>query len=249
MDATNIQQKIKRNKFKLIGRLCLTLVTFIVVLANTLTNFTLNLTTADCIMDKTFNWTEFSYDYLRTNQNIRNIFLIITCLVLDLSFLFSVYIWITKGKSWRPVIAVTLFLSLKLFCGFIFQIKQHDDSILGYTGFPSLINSFYDSKMFFSGSLGIYFIAILEQYCYNLKLITGISSIFLVIDIFLQLSMRTQYFMSVMSSLMASHYIYILSDNLHPYVNRIYNLHDPEPKLKVIIPQSNINNVKYTQLN
>jgi hypothetical protein len=70
-----------------------------------------------CLVDNFFTWTTAANSFFVNNKFLKKV-IIGTCAgLLDLALLAQLYIWITKGKTWRYPLAVTMMYLIRLFLG------------------------------------------------------------------------------------------------------------------------------------
>jgi hypothetical protein len=125
-----------------------------------------------------------------------------------------------------------MFYIFRLFTNLIFEIKDHEEINWEYSGFPSLTVSYLRSNNnYFSGVVGTYLILILDLFDNNYR-IQGFCSIFGIINyILLMLSLRVEYYVSLFSGLISSHYFYIISNHFNNFLDAI----PAESKIRLIL--------------
>jgi hypothetical protein len=123
---------------------------------------------------------------------------------------------------------IFLFFLFREICNFIIEIKEDEDIIWEYPGFPSLTISYKNNKeYFFSGSIGLYLICILELIENKYNKLKWITVGGIIIHFCLLICLRTQYYFSIFCGLVSAHYIHILSKKYYFFLNDIYDF-DPE---------------------
>jgi len=217
-----------------------------------------------CLNDKLFDFTFNLYSILKCNVYLRKFIHILSSGILDVSIIILSYSWIIYGKNWRPIMSISLFFIFREICNYLFQIKPDEDILWDYSGFPSLTISYHNNKdFFFCGSIGLYLICILElvefKYC-KLKWVTIIG---IFIHFWLLISLRAQYYFSILCGLLTAHYVHIISNRYNYLLNEIHDFNPEETtrintikaeaKIKNIIEMSikkfrSNNNIKYDKL-
>jgi len=177
-----------------------------------------------CITDNTYEYTSLFYNILRTHNNLRIFLQTFISLMLDLNILVFCYLWILRGKSWRIVMTLFIFFSIREFISHNFQIKLDEDIIWGYAGIPSLSISYHKNKtFFFSGTLGLFLIIAVELKSFHFTKLSRFSYINMVLYILLLLSLRAEYSIGIFCSLITAHYSHLLSDKYNHILNDFYD--------------------------
>ena len=212
-------------------RLVISSATLIFIGANSLTNFAVVNEDPECIVDKLFDLTTGLNTYFKDNVTSRNILMITVALVLDLSIFLTSYCWIMYGKTWRPLLTLSMFYLLRLICQNLFLMKYPDTMIWESPGFPSFAVSYHKtSDFFFAGQIGIFLVCALELWSFEMKICSIIAYCGVVLHFFMMVVLRGHYFIDLISGLMAAHYFHMMSDYLSPYLNKIYNLEENKAK-------------------
>jgi len=210
-------------------RLIISSGTLIFIGANSLTNFAVVNDDPECIVDKLFDFTKGINLYFKENVFGRNILMITVAVLLDLSIFFTSYCWIMYGKTWRPLLSLAMFYILRLICQNLFIMKYPDTMIWEDPGFPSFAVSYHKtSDFFFAGQIGIFLVTAIELWSFNFKIFSVISYVGVILHFFMMIVLRGHYFIDLIAGLMAAHYFHIISDYLHPYLNKVYNLDEDD---------------------
>lgn len=166
-----------------------------------------------CIKDTSFTATVTLNKYMKENIEVRNLCLILSSLLLDITVILLAYAWIKYGKGWRPLFTLLLFYLLRYICNMIFSVKIPDDSLWEYPGFPSLIVSYQKSAdYFYSGYVGLNLICCVELYKLNFKYASILAFIELAFQIFILIVLRGNYLVDIIASLYAAHYFCYISE-------------------------------------
>lgn len=186
-----------------------------------------------CFDDNSFAMTENFYFILKQYAIIRNFLLIVSSGLLDMSLTTLAYSWIVNGKTWRPVLTLSLFFGFREVCGFIFEIREDEDMLWRYPGFPSITVSYHENKEFFyCGTVGLFLICALELKDFGYSILSFISTFGCILQSLLLLSLRAQYYLSLLCGLMAAHYLHIISDRFNYILNDAYDFDVEETERK-----------------
>ena len=105
-----------------------------------------------CLVDNFFTWTTAANSFFVNNKFLKKV-IIGTCAgLLDLALLAQLYIWITKGKTWRYPLAVTMMYIIHLYLGAVYKMSYPYGYIWEFPGMYSftvtygVYNSFYFSQ-------------------------------------------------------------------------------------------------------
>jgi len=212
-------------------RLLISSATLIFIGANSLTNFAVVNEEPECIVDKLFDLTIGLNTYFKDNIAFRNALMITVALLLDLSIFLTSYCWIMYGKTWRPLLTLSMFYILRYICQSVFLMKYPDTMIWEDPGFPSFAVSYHKtSDFFFAGQIGLFLVCALELWSFEMKIFSVVSYFGVGLHFFMMVVLRGHYFIDLISGLMAAHYFHMMSDYLHPYLNKIYNLDEGDNK-------------------
>ncbi len=227
MENDNI--KINKRKY-IFSKLFLVILGLMICTLNARYGFILPHGIDTCVWDEGFALTSHLKEILNNNTIILRFLLILTGFILDCIFLFFLYLFITKIKTFRPILALTIFISIKIICQVIiyltqslFQLKSPEDNLWKYPGFPSLVTSYSKSNYyFFSGPIGFVLITALE-FKKNKYIKLFVFSVFLlIIEGLILLSLRGNYILDILTSLLFSHYTYINSDEYSYILDNFY---------------------------
>lgn len=269
---------LKINKSHLMKIILLLVCIFIYYIFNVYPNFYFNSSNVKtfenvCTFDKSLYYTEFIYNYFSENWRIKKYVQIFSFGMLDLNIIILAVSWIMLGKNWRPLMTFILFLVFKQFCSLLFEIKTIDNMIWEDTQFPSIVFSYrlftkYD-QLFFSGSIGIYLICCLEIYSYSqyscfFRYFSYFSFLGFIFHFFFLISLKANYYLSLICGIIAAHYFHIISDKYNYFLSEIYdfqgrlsnfNLELDENRIKQVLDlvkkktdENRIQHVKYDRL-
>jgi hypothetical protein len=84
-----------------------------VVMLNSIYGFALPQGNVECILDKSFIYTEGINTYLKHNSYARHLLLIISSLFVDVIITVSFFTWVFYGKSWRLLISLLVFYTFR----------------------------------------------------------------------------------------------------------------------------------------
>jgi hypothetical protein len=195
------------------ARLAVVVIASLVLIVNSFTNFMIVQDFPQCIKDVFLQLTDPLNQFLMNHNLLRNIWMIISSFLLDIIVVFTSYSWIMNGKTWKPIVAVILFFSLKLICSSLFIVKYPEGMMWDYPGFPS-----------FSGYVGLNLICYLELRKLNLINISYLALFELIFQSLMLLSLRANYTVDILSSILAAHYLYLASTQITEYINTKINL-------------------------
>lgn len=225
--------KFNKKGFKI--RLILAIIIVLFLGINSAFNFLIVEDTPLCIKDTIFQITAYLNDYMNKNKDLRNICMILSSITLDAIVLITSYTWIINGKSWRPIMALVLFYSLKFICNLLFTMRYPEGMLWEYPGFPSLIISYQKSVYFFySGYVGLNLICCIELYKLNMKIFSCLAFLELTYLTTLLLILKANYFVDIVASLYAAHYFYCISDFYCYKLNKFINLNFIEDEVRIL---------------
>lgn len=197
-------------------RLTISVVAVAFLTLNSLTNITVIVKEPVCIEDEGINKTTEIYNYLIQHMIIKHLWMIGTFGFLDISIIFLSVFWILKGKNWRPILNFLLLFSFRAFCNYVLTLKDHDKMNWEYPNFPSLFVSYKRSKnSFFSAHVGLYLFCGLEYFENNFYIMSFVSFLGMISYSILSLSLRVEYFISLIAGIFASHYIFMITKQYH----------------------------------
>jgi hypothetical protein len=113
MENDNI--KINKRKY-IFSKLFLVILGLMICTLNAKYGFILPHGIDTCVWDEGFSLTSNLNEILNNNTIILSFILILTGIILDCIFLFFIYIFITEIKTFRPLMALTIFISIKIIC-------------------------------------------------------------------------------------------------------------------------------------
>jgi hypothetical protein len=184
---------------------------------------------SNCFGDKLFSLSEDIYLIMKNYTSLRKILQIIHFSYLDYLIVHVSYIWVLYGKRWRLFMSLSLFFIFKEICANIFEIKTSEDIIWSYPGIHSFTLSYHNNNyFFFSGSVGIYLICILELKSAGYNILWKISSIFMITHLILLISFRAQFTLCIFCGFVSSHYLQIMSDKYCNILNEFYDFNPKE---------------------
>lgn len=109
-----------------------------------------------CFEDKSFVYTIKVYDYLKSNETLLNIFLIIAGILIDFVVILGSVFYSIKFPSWRMLITIFALYLIRGFVQGIFLMDHPEDQIFQYPGISSLVVSYFKTNdYFFSGHVSI----------------------------------------------------------------------------------------------
>jgi hypothetical protein len=84
-----------------------------------------------CLRDNIFTWTAAANNFFVNNRFVKKVIIGTIAVLMDLSLLTQLYIFCSKGKTWRFPLAVTMLYLIKLFLGVRFSSSK---LIINYIG-------------------------------------------------------------------------------------------------------------------
>eukprot|EP00330_Aristerostoma_sp_ATCC50986_P002349 CAMPEP_0114593646 /NCGR_PEP_ID=MMETSP0125-20121206/15241_1 /TAXON_ID=485358 ORGANISM="Aristerostoma sp., Strain ATCC 50986" /NCGR_SAMPLE_ID=MMETSP0125 /ASSEMBLY_ACC=CAM_ASM_000245 /LENGTH=284 /DNA_ID=CAMNT_0001793035 /DNA_START=98 /DNA_END=952 /DNA_ORIENTATION=- len=198
---------------------------YIFMAVNALSNIIKPQHVPQCLRDLVQEDTQEITDYLRDNPKIKHGIMIVGSFILDLMILVLASRWIVYRQSIRFLYTVAFFYMLRTFTQGIFFLKMPQDYIWDYPGFFSVVVEYFPKNDFFySGHTGMCTLCILEFNRAKLKFWKGLAIFDLVINFFILLVTRSHYSIDLIYGIFMGHYIYILGNRLHKYLQRRTNL-------------------------
>ena len=70
-----------------------------------------------CMVDNFFTWTSAANSFFLNNKFLKKVLIGTLAGIMDLALLAQLFIWITKGTTWRYPLAVTMVYTIRLFLG------------------------------------------------------------------------------------------------------------------------------------
>lgn len=109
----------------------------------------------ECIQDQFFITTESINKYFATHVEVKNWFLIVCSLFMDITMIVGIFMFVVRGKSWRLPIALIMFYLLRMLVQKLFLMRYPEGYLWDYPGFPSLVVPYGKTNDFFySGHIG-----------------------------------------------------------------------------------------------
>jgi len=175
-----------------------------------------------CIVDRSFIHSKEFHQHIKENPDIRKLLVIISSFLIDYSIIALIYVWVSYGKTWQPLISILVFYGFRGLCNYLYE----------FPGIWSFSVSYHKTTdFFFSGHVGINFISAFEINRLGFTKTALISIIGVFYQIFVMVNVRGHFFIDLIAGLLSAHYSIILSDYIHKYVSRtIFDL-DYEKKL------------------
>jgi hypothetical protein len=178
-----------------------------------------------CNIDKIFDLTKKLNEYMHNNETFRKTIVIISSFLIDLSIVSLAACWILYARSWRPLLTIGLFYSLRGTCNAIFMMKYPDNIIWEYPGFPALSIPYHmSSDFFFSGHVGINLIAALELNRSRFFKLSYISFFGVFFQLFTMIAVRGHYVIDLVAGLIAAHYCNLISFQLVHLFDNVINI-------------------------
>lgn len=102
--------EIPRNRRIFIIRSVLMVISTSFTIYNALTAIILPDRNTDCLSDSFHNATDKLNELLRDDESAKDLLIIVSSGLVDLLLVYFFISWVCFGKSWKPVVALTLFL-------------------------------------------------------------------------------------------------------------------------------------------
>jgi hypothetical protein len=218
---SNFASKQKCKRKVLIFKIFIGFATIAFMLANSFGNLAGVSEEPKCIEDKMIDLTEPIYKYFMNHEEGKNNLMILTFLSLDFIVFCSAIIYFIKGNNSRPILTLFLFFSFRLFCNYIFVLRDNSDKQWENPGFPSFTVTFNNEpdNGFFSAIVGIYVICFVELNHYRYRISSFVTLLSMFSYIILSISLRAEYFMSIFCGLFSAHYFSIIAGKYHHIVD------------------------------
>ena len=190
---------------------------------NSLTNFAVSETEVDCIIDYSHIALKGVNNFFKSHSSLKKFSLFIIGIIIDSSAVILSYNFILKGKTWKPLIISIHFLLFKILCNFVFEMSYPEDSLLEYSGIPSILISYkFNKNPFFASltGLNIIFVSELKRNVIEnkqsnfMKYFVKICYANIPFKIFVDLSIRSHYIIDELTALILAHYCIISSDEI-----------------------------------
>lgn len=203
-------------------RLIVSLLFFCFVLFNTLFEVGVTQEEPVGIEDKIHKLLLTINSFFRIHNNLKNVLIIISNAILDVSTIFLAIIWLAFAKNLRIFFSIFIFFAIKLATQAIFLVRPPQDNLIKYPGFPSLVYSYnINNYFFFSGTSGFSFVLIYEFFSYAesvkfTKFFGYLNLVNLFFFSFLSLCFYSLYTADILIGIITAHYAIRLSRYLHP---------------------------------
>lgn len=93
---------------------------------------------------------------LSKNEFLRCLFIILSSIMLDITFLFTLIVWAVSGHSWQLMINVLFYYFARSIIQLIYLMRFPELNLFKYPGFPSLVVPYLKTNdFFFSGHVSI----------------------------------------------------------------------------------------------
>lgn len=226
---------LKLNYNFLFLRLFLILIGICFVFLNALYGFLFSKTSIDCIVDKTFIFTDDLNLFFSQHIGLRHSLLIFSSMCIDLALLSSCIMWIFFGRSWRLIFSLFVFYISRFLVQGLFQLKYPEGYLWEDPGILSLTVSYYKSNdFFFSGHVGLPIIVGLEfkEKGFTVMYVFCLLSAFL--EAFTMIVLRGHYCVDIITGAVMGHYVYmIVKGYIEPFdtwskINRKNELFDKD---------------------
>ena len=176
-----------------------------------------------CYKDQLHDWTSGVNKYFQDNITPRNIMLIITGLLVDISMLTTFLFWIFKWTDWVIAYAIVLFYGVRgaLILN-IFQMTFPEGYNFQYPGFPSIAVCYLATNDFFySGHIGFPIIFALEYNRKGEKYLTIPCLIISFLEGTMMVITRGHYSIDLIFGIIFAHYFYKIALLIDPWMNRV----------------------------
>lgn len=191
------------------------------IVVNSILGFFFKPHEVECYKDLFFDITRNLNKYIANNLVIRDVCLIISSALIDIATIVFSAFWIKTSKTWRPVIAITLFLGFRVFVQALFQLKYPEGYLWDYPGFPSLMVSYEKSNdFFFSGHVGIPILIGLEFYYNGYNWISSACLVISLLEFANMIVMRGHYTIDMIGAIVIAHYIFIMVDRYCFFIDK-----------------------------
>lgn len=100
-----------------------------------------------CLVDNFFTWTAAANSFFLNNKFLKKVIIGTLAGLLDLALLTQLFIWITKGKTWRYPLAVTMMYIIRLFLGVSYFSTDYSRLCIKWLILMSTYGSFQASTL------------------------------------------------------------------------------------------------------
>jgi len=161
--------------------------------------------------------------FISQNLYIRDFMLIASSAFLDIFMICFIFVYVTKGNSWAPILHMGLFYGLR---GAVVQnlviMQIYDTYVFEYPGFPSLVVPYFRAADFFySGHSGCALLLGMQMSDMGYSEMKYVGFILGIFEGVVLTMLRIHYSIDIVFGLITSHYIYFVAKELAVYVDRI----------------------------
>lgn len=163
-------------------------------------------------------------NYISQNLYIRDFLLIASSGFLDIFMLCFMYVFVTNGYSWNPLIHMATFY---LFRGFVVQslviMQIYDTYVFEYPGFPSLVVPYFRAADFFySGHTGCALLLGMHMADMGYEEMRYVGLILSLFEGLVLTLLRIHYSIDIIFGLICSHYLYYIAKIISKYADDIF---------------------------
>lgn len=175
-----------------------------------------------CYNDILHNWTSPLNSYFRHDLTARNIMLIFTALLVDISMLTTFYFWIFRWTDWVIAYAIVLFYGIRgVVVLNVFQLTFPDGYNFYYPGFPSIAVCYLATNDFFySGHIGFPIIFALEYWRKGEKYLVIPCCLISLLEGIMMLITRGHYSIDLIFGVIFAHYFYKIALLIDPILEK-----------------------------
>ena len=168
---------------------------------------------SECMIDKIFIATSSLNTFLAKNPNVKDLIIILSSLFLDIGFLIFVANYVVWSKTWREIIALLMFYSLRGILQTIDVLGFPEGFIWGFPGMYSFVITYVKSSDFFySGHVGFMLLCAISSYGKDLKLLMWYCLFCSFFEGCVMLLVRCHYGIDVVGGLVFAHYLWMISE-------------------------------------
>jgi len=171
-----------------------------------------------CINDHMFNWVAPINAFLQANWGYRNALIMMASLIMDTLFSMMCLRFILYHKNVRLLTTVLVFYIVRAIIQQLYTVTMPPSGyIWGSPGIFSIVVPYFATNDFFySGHVGICFIAFLEFRKDGCQILKTLAFIGLWLEAFTLLVSRAHYSVDLIAGLIFAHYFYIVVGWLFP---------------------------------
>ena len=189
--------------------------------ANAATGMVLPFHETECLWDGVFDATAGINQFLIENETYRNALLIFSALLIDILMVSIAFRFMFFAKTWRSPMFLISFYSFRGLIMGMFLMRFPEGHVFVSPGFPSLTITYAKtSDFFFSGHVGFATFSALENRYYENYPLMCLSIVTVIVESFTMIVTRGHYSIDIISGIVFSHYIWIVTGWLAPYVDR-----------------------------